>query len=275
LGISRSGYYKWKASGNTPEYKQDVLIKELVSETHKKYPMYGTLRIQKYLEVNNHKYNKNTIHRYMKLLGIKSKVRVKKYKRWTKETHSNRFFRDYIKRDFHAEAPNQKWSTDITYLPFGGGRLYLVAIIDLFDNSIVSYKISNNMEVEFVLDCLTEAVLKNNIQPNTLILHSDRGIHFSCNKYKQLLKKLKIKGSHSRLGNCWDNVCIESFFSNLKEEGVRLNKPNSKSAMISCVDNYIDFYNNERISLKWNGMTNAKKRSEYFFASDIINSLSA
>lgn len=263
LEVSRSGFYKWNGKVSDSE---TILFSELDKEIisiHEQHPAYGVRRIWKLLNLKNIKCARLTVQRRMQKHQIRAKIRTKTYKHWIHEDHDEKYFRDKIKRNFIAEIPNQKWCTDITYLPFGSGRLYMVAIIDLFDRSIISYKISRNMEMHFVEQCIDEAMKRSNF-PKNVTLHSDRGIHFSCNRYKKKIKEYGIIGSHSRKGNCWDNACIESFFSILKSESIYLNNPKSADAMTNVVSSFMLHYNTERINQFGNGLPPIIKRNRFY-----------
>lgn len=263
LGVSRAGFYKWSGLIVTSDVAIfSPLDKEIIA-IHEQYPAYGVRRIHKLLNLKEMKCARLTVQRSMQKHQIRSKIRVKTYKHWTKEVHDETYFKNILKRDFIAEAPNQKWCTDITYLPFGSGRLYLVAIMDLFDRSIISYKISDNMEMKFVEECIDDA-MNNTDFPKNVILHSDRGIHFSCNRYKSKLNEYQITGSHSRKGNCWDNACIESFFSTLKSESIKLIRPNSQFTMNKAVNEFMLYYNVDRLNQLGNGEPPLIKRNRFY-----------
>ncbi|WP_144569770.1 IS3 family transposase, partial [Bacillus pseudomycoides] len=217
-GVTRSGYYKWIKRHSTPSEKQseDVKIKKKILKCHKKLRgIYGYRRVQVWLKVTyNLHVNHKRIQRLMGELGIKAIIRRKRPYYGKKEAYV--ISDNHLNRDFQASKPNEKWVTDITYLIFNGQRLYLSAIKDLYNNEIVAYEISRRNDLKLVLDTLKKARKKRNAKG--ILLHSDQGFQYTSRQYNQLLKKYQMKASMSRKGNCWDNACIENFFSHFKSE---------------------------------------------------------
>ena len=157
----------------------------------------------------------------MKLLGLKSLIRVKKYKSYKGE--QGKIAPNILKRNFKAEAPNQKWATDITEFNVSGNKLYLSPIIDLFNQEIISYEITERPVFNQVVVMLKKAF--RTIPNNTnLTLHSDQGWQYQMKQYQYLLKEKGIVQSMFRKGNCLDNVIIENFFGVLKSELFYLKK---------------------------------------------------
>ena len=160
-------------------------------------------------------------------------------------------------RNFYAIRPNEKWVTDISYITTADGRLYLSAIKDCFDGSIIAYKYSTNMSMGLVTQTIKEAV-KNEKIDNTQ-LHSDQGFQYTSNLYNSLAKESGITPSMSRAGTPIDNAPIESFFSILKSECLYLQKLKTIQQAKDLIDEFIDYYNNDRIQLR-SGQTPAEKR---------------
>lgn len=153
-------------------------------------------------------------------------------------------------REFQAEQPNHKWVTDISYIHTGQGVLYLSVIRDLFDNSIVSYKTGTTQTVNLVLDTIRLAMQKEKKVAAELQLHSDQGSQYTSQAYFDLTKEYGITPSMSRRGNCYDNAMAENFFSILKTECIYRHLPDAFRKARTLIDNYIFFYNHQRIQLK-------------------------
>ena len=149
-----------------------------------------------------------------------------------------------------ADRPNHKWVTDISYIQTGQGVLYLFVIRDLFDNSIVAYITGTSQSVNLVLDTIRAAMQKEKKVAAELQLHSDQGSQYTSQAYFDLTKEYGITPSMSRRGNCYDNAMAENFFSIIKTECIYRHLPSSFDEARTRIDNYIYFYNHQRIQLK-------------------------
>ena len=154
-----------------------------------------------------------------------------------------------LNRNFAAARPNQKWVTDISYIQTPQGTLYLSMIHDLFDNSIIAYKMGTEQSVNLVLRTIREAKEKEAVNAE-LHLHSDQGFQYTSQAYFALTKEYGITPSMSRRGNCYDNAMAENFFSILKAECIHRHKPKTPEQARLLIDNYIYFYNHQRIQFK-------------------------
>ena len=166
-----------------------------------------------------------------------------------------------LMRNFKATRPNEKWVTDISYIQTKQGFLYLSMIKDLYDNSIVGYKYATRMPASLVIETVRAAV-KNAKPSGGLILHSDNGFQYTSRAYYNVAKANGIKPSMSAVGCPYDNACAENFFSMLKTECIYRAKPQTFEEAKELVDEYIYFYNNERIQLK-TGQTPMEVRYAY------------
>jgi transposase InsO family protein len=193
----------------------------------------------------------------MRKYGLLSEVRRKK---WHSCGQSIYRYANLLNRKFHADKPNQKWVTDISYIPTEQGFLYLSVIRDLFDNSIVAYKTSKQQTVTLVLDTIRAAMGKERVA-GELQLHSDQGFQYTSQAYFNLTKEYCITPSMSRRGNPYDNALAENFFSMLKTECISRYKIHSFEQAKSLIDDYIYFYNFERFQLKYR-LTPFEKRSQ-------------
>ena len=254
-----SFYYHQKQYRSSDKYQ---VIKELIKSIyHKHKGRYGYRRITDELNNKGIIINHKTVLRLMKLLKIKSLIRVKKYKSYKGE--QGKIAPNLLKRNFKAEAPNQKWATDITEFNISGKKLYLSPIIDLFNQEIISYELTERPVFNQVAVMLKKAFKKipNNIN---LMLHSDQGWQYQMKQYQYLLKEKGIIQSMSRKGNCLDNAIIENFFGTLKSELFYIQKFADVEELKHEIKQYINYYNNERIKSNLNKMSPIQYRAHYY-----------
>lgn len=257
--ITKGTYYYTVKRLKRPD-KYDALKEEIKSIFSVHSGRYGYRRI--YLELRNRGYsiNHKTVYRLMKELNLKSIVRVKKYRSYKGDV--GRIAGNLINRDFYASEPNQKWTTDITEFSLAGEKLYLSPILDMFNGEIISYTLCKHPNLLQVLDMLDEAFSK--LPDNTnLILHSDQGWQYQNKRYQDKLIQKGIRQSMSRKGNCLDNSIMESFFGTLKSELLYLKKYTSMGEFEQDLVKYIDYYNNQRIKSRLNGMSPSVFRKLY------------
>ena len=258
--MARSSFYYHQKKIKSPDkYKE---IKELIKAIYQRHKgRYGYRRITDELQNKAIIINHKTVLRLMKILGLKSVIRVKKYKSYRGE--NGKIAPNILQRQFKAEAPNQKWATDITEFNVSGTKLYLSPIIDMFNQEIISYELTERPVFNQVVMMLKKAFKK--IPDNTkLILHSDQGWQYQMSQYQHLLKEKGIIQSMSRKGNCLDNAIIENFFGTLKSELFYLKKYKSVDQLKKEIREYIVYYNNERIKSNLNKMSPIKYRAHYY-----------
>ena len=211
---------------------------------HEHKGRYGYRRIKEELDNKGYKINHKTVQRLMGELGLKSQVRMKKYKSY--KGNVGRTAPNILDRNFKADKPNEKWVTDVTQFSLFGKKLYLSPILDLYNGEIVSYNISESPNFHQVTDMLEIAFRKIPDNAN-IILHSDQGWQYQMGRYQYLLKEKGIVQSMSRKGNCLDNAVMENFFGLLKSELLYLQEFNSIEHFIQELKDYIYYYNNKRI----------------------------
>ena len=257
--MARSSFYYQLKALKRPDKYQDIK-KKIKRIYHKHKGRYGYRRIT--LELNNTGIiiNHKTVKRLMDVLGLKSLVRVKKYKSYKGE--QGRIAPNILQRNFKASQMNQKWVTDITEFKVAGKKLYLSPILDLFNKEIISYQLSDSPNFKQVHSMLQKAFKRKNIR-ESLVLHSDQGWQYQMVTYQKMLQDNNITQSMSRKGNCLDNAVIENFFGILKSELYYLKKYSSINQLKKDIDNYIHYYNNERISLSLKGMSPIQYRAHY------------
>ena len=166
-----------------------------------------------------------------------------------------------MNRDFKADRPNQKWVTDISYIPTKQGFLYLSVIRDLYDNSIIAYKTATQQTINLVLNTIRAAKRKEKVTEE-LQLHSDQGFQYTSLAYFNLTQSYGITQSMSRRGNPYDNALAENFFSILKTECIYRTKIKTFEEARKMIDDYIYFYNHQRIQLKTK-LTPLELRSQF------------
>ena len=257
LHLSRAGYYKWKQR----KPSQSQLVNEQLVEWIREYyeEQNGILGYrQMTITINREKkthFNKKRIRRLMQILHLKSVCRKARYnyiKSTPEVTAAN-----VLNRDFSAEAPNEKWLTDVTEFKYYVGaevkKIYLSAILDLYDRRIVSYKIGDSNNNDLVFKTFDEAVTLNpKAHP---LFHSDRGFQYTNKIFHQKLIDAGMRQSMSRVGRCIDNGPMEGYWGILKSEMYYLRKFTDREELIKAIENYIHFYNTKRYQFKLNCMT--------------------
>ncbi len=258
--MARSSFYYYQKQNKIPDkYKA---IKEGINSIYKQHKgRYGYRRITDELQNKGIIINHKTVLRIMKLLGLKSIIRVKKYKSYKGE--QGKIAPNVLDRNFKASAPNQRWATDITEFNVSGKKLYLSPIIDLFNQEIISYELSERPVFNQVVMMLKKA-FKKIPETTNLMLHSDQGWQYQMKQYQHLLKEKGIVQSMSRKGNCLDNAIIENFFGILKSELFYLKKYQSIDQLRKEINEYINYYNNDRIKSNLNKMSPIKYRAQYY-----------
>ena len=245
--VSRSGYYDYVKRMNNPQ--KDVTLAAMILECQRRYKKtYGYRRIQLWLiREKSIRRNPKTILRIMNKYGLLSEIRRRrKYKHMGQKFHK---YENLLNRDFKWNRPNAKWVTDISYIHTAQGVLYLSIIRDLYDNSIVAYQTGTRQTVDLVLKTIHSAMRKEKIAAE-LQLHSDQGLQYTSKAYFNLTKSYGITPSMSRRGNCYDNAMAENFFSILKTECIYRQKIQTFKEAKLLINEYMHFYNNERIQMK-------------------------
>ena len=260
-GIARSSYYKWLNKEETKKDKENsIIIKELTKIYDDVNGIYGYRRMTMNINRNlNKQYNHKRIYRLMKSINLQSVIRKKK-KRYIKSTAEN-----VLNRDFSAATLNEKWLTDVTEFKLTNGtKAYLSAIIDLYDNSIVSYVLGHSNNNKLVFDTFDLAIERN--PSASPLFHSDRGFQYTSKAFKLKLDKVSAIQSMSRIGRCIDNGPIEGFLGIIKSEMYYLRKFDNFDELKLAIDNYIEFYNNKRLQKKLKGLSPIEYRAQTLVA---------
>ena len=246
--VSRSGYYDFVHRLDRP--KKDAALAAIIAEQQERsFRTYGYRRMWLVLEKQGIHRNPKTILRIMEKYGLLAEIRQRR--KWQQMGQQVHKYENLLNRRFHADSPNSKWVTDISYIQTKQGVLYLSMIRDLYDNSIVAYKTGTQQTVNLVLDTIHLAMRREKKRVAAeLRLHSDQGFQYTSQAYFQLTKEYGITPSMSRRGNPYDNAMAENFFSILKTECIYRRKPATILEANEMIDRYIHFYNFERIQSK-------------------------
>ena len=243
--VSRSGYYDYVRRMDVPA--KDLPLAEKIRECQSVCRnTYGYRRVHIWLERNGIHCNPKTVLRVMNKYNLLSVIRRKRYVKYGEHLHR---YPNLLNRNFTAERPNQKWVTDISYIRTRQGFLYLSIIRDLYDNSIVAYKTGSAQNINLVLNTIKAANRKEKVTAE-LHLHSDQGFQYTSQAYFKLTQRYGITPSMSRRGNPYDNALAENFFSILKTECIHRVKIETFKDARELIDDYIYFYNNQRIQTK-------------------------
>ena len=238
------------------KYTESRAILHHICESH--FGRYGYRRVTVEMRKQGVCINHKVVMRLMKEEDLTSKVRIKKYRSYRGQI--GRVAPNVIGRDFKADKPNQKWTTDVTEFSLFGRKLYLSPILDMFNGEIVSYDISTTPALSQVMNMLDKAFAKVK-DTEGLIFHSDQGWQYHHTYYQKALKNHGIIQSMSRKGNCLDNSVMENFFGLLKSELLYLQEFKSLEDFEKKLHEYIHYYNNKRIKLKLKGMSPVEYRT--------------
>ena len=221
LGVSRSGFYLWRQRGEQPTRRQQqrIALDKLVADAFiARKKRAGSPSLVLDLHDQGHAYDRKTVAASMKRQHLRAKA-ARKYKATTNSKHNLPVAPNMLQQDFSAEAPNQKWVSDITYLWTDEGWLYLAVIIDLFSRLVVGWALAERMTADLVCQALQMALWRRKM-PKGVILHSDRGSQYCSTAYQSLMRQHQLVCSMSAKGNCYDNACAESFFHTMKVEAI-------------------------------------------------------
>ncbi|HBR2013835.1 IS3 family transposase [Klebsiella michiganensis] len=248
-------YYHLKVLRSPGKYDEvKCRIKEICDENLGRY---GYRRVALALRREGGALNHKVIQRLMNALHLKAAIRVKRYSSWRGE--HGRAADNILQRNFKASRPNEKWVTDVTEFAVSGRKLYLSPIIDLFNNEVISYSISERPTMPMIDDMLIKAFARLDAGINP-VLHSDQGWQYRHRWYQYQLREFGIIQSMSRKGNCLDNACAECFFGTLKSECFYTSKFKDIDELKLAIEDYIRYYNTRRISLKFNGLSPVEYR---------------
>ncbi len=262
LDISRAAYYKWLHHEIPEQELQNMKLAELIKEYDERFNhILGYRRMTSWINHFNHtNYRKKRVHRIMKKLGIHSVIRKKKKKYVSSAPET--VAENKLGRDFYASAPNEKWVTDVTEFKVPGEqkKLYLSAIIDLYDRYPVAYVISTRNDNSLVFKTFDKAISLNpNAKP---LFHSDRGFQYTSKVFKRKLENQEMEQSMSRVGHCIDNGPTEGFWGIIKSEMHQMYEITDETSLRFAITDYIRFYSEERPQDRYQCKTPLEVRME-------------
>ena len=256
-GLPRSTFFYHQARLLAPDPQADLKA-AVTCIFEKSHARYGHRRVHIELVKQGWAVAKKTVLKLMRSLRLVCKVRRKKrYNSYQGE--QGVAAPNLLKRKFEADAPNEKWVTDVTEFSVGDGKLYLSPVMDLFDRQIISYAIGISPNLELTNSSLRRALATLEVGQRPLV-HSDQGFQYQHPSWRALLRNAGAVQSMSRKANCYDNAVMENFFGHLKEELFHRVQFLNTDALASALNEYIHWYNTERISIKLNGLSPVEYR---------------
>jgi transposase InsO family protein len=254
--LPRSTFYYQAKALAMPDRHEEVKAKiQAVYAEHR--GLYGYRRVTAAIRRDGRLVNHKTVQRLMSELGMKSRVRAKKFRSYRGEL--GEAAPNSLNREFTASQANQKWVTDVTEFSVAGRKLYLSPVMDLYNGEIVAYETSHRPDFWLVMNMLKKAARKCRGMDGPL-LHSDQGWHYRMQPYRAALARYGMKQSMSRKGNCFANAAMESFFGTLKAEYFHLSEFEDVEQLNAGLKLYIDYYNRHRIKMKLGGMSPVEYR---------------
>jgi putative transposase len=246
MAVAPSGYYAWRTRPISELKMANNTLVEKIKEIHAEFEgKYGSPRIYQELRGKKIACSENRVARLMRENGIQAKHK-RRFRVTTKANPAHPVAPNLLNREFTAEKPNQKWTSDITYIRTKESWLYLAVVLDLFSRRIVGWAMSTRITSKLVIDALEMAIAQRKPEAG-LLHHSDRGSQYTGKPYQKLLAANKMVVSMSGKGDCWDNAPTESFFSSIKREQVHHNYYETCDLAQTDIFFYIEaFYNRKR-----------------------------
>ena len=247
LGVSRSGYYAWRSRGPNRYTQSNESLRAHVKRIHYQYrEAYGTRRIKAVLASEGHHVSRARIVAAKRVLELWTQRRLRQ-QRSHQAKHVREVAPNRLQRCFHAEHPNQIWLADVSSVWTRQGWLHVAAVMDLYARRIVGWASGRTNNDRLTMTALRQAMKNRTPQPG-LLHHSDRGFHYTGQRYRSLLEQHGFIRSLSRAGNCYDNAAMESFFSSLKNELTHHERYTTRAQAREAVYDYIErFYNPKRM----------------------------
>jgi putative transposase len=234
LGLSRSTYYYEPAT----ETVENLALMEQIDREYTKHPFFGSRRLVTWLQGQGHAVNRKRVRRLMRLMGLEA---VYPKPRLSVGGVGHKVY-PYLLRDVPIKRVNQVWSTDITYIPMPKGFMYLTAVIDWYSRYVLSWRLSNTLEVEFCIEALEEALAQGCPE----VFNTDQGVQFTSTSYTSRLEAAGARVSMDGKGRCLDNVFVERLWRTVKYEEVYLWRHETVPALQAGLASYFPFYNDER-----------------------------
>lgn len=243
LAVTSNGYYAWRKRPSSPRIYSNVRLDALIKASfieHKE--RYGSPRLTVELQESGEICSENRVAARMAVLNLRAKAK-RKYKATTQSNHTLPIVPNLLEQHFEADAPNQKWVSDITYIWTDDGWLYLAVVLDLYSRMVIGYAVSNRIDRVLVIAALRMALFRRQF-PRGVIVHSDRGSQYCSADYQDLLKQNGLICSMSKRGDCYDNAAMESWNHSYKVEAIHGERFATRLHAEKATIDYIDFYYN-------------------------------
>jgi putative transposase len=234
LGLSRSSYYYEPAT----ETAENLELMALLDQEYTAHPFLGSRRLTTWLREEGHDVNRKRVQRLMRLMGLEA---VYPKPRLSARGVGHKVY-PYLLRGVVIERPDQVWSTDITYIPLPAGFMYLTAVMDWYSRYVLSWRLSNTLEVDFCLEALEEALSQGRPE----VFNTDQGVQFTSGCYTQRLEAAGTKVSMDGKGRCLDNVFVERLWRTVKYEEIYLWRHETVPALVTGLTRYFGYYNEAR-----------------------------
>ena len=254
--VSRSGYYNWCKGNMEPDAREisDLRAFQMILAAYR-FRGYdkGVMGIYMRLLRSGIRMNHKKIRRLMRKYGLLCPIRkANPYRRMMKALKSNAVADNHLNREFRKYGPRKVCLTDITYIPYNDKFCYLSVIKDAFTKEVLSYVLSQSLKMDFVLETVRKLIRDHGLTlDDKTMIHSDQGAHYTSIDFRELVSDLNLRQSMSRRGNCWDNAPQESFFGHMKQElQDRMKSWKSFEEVQSAIDDWMDYYNNDRYQVE-------------------------
>ena len=266
LHIARSAYYKWNSGKMSRRQIENEQIAEKLEQLHTESPDKGYRRLRDDLAIDHHlPVNDKRVLRICRKLGIKSTIKYANNGCTRQAKNPQHIAENLLNRNFHADKPNEKWLTDVTEFKWYEGlevhKVYLSAILDLYDRRIVAYEIRDRNDNPLVFDTLNKAIEAN--PGATPLFHSDRGFQYTNRVFHRKLENAGMQQSMSRVGKCIDNGPMEGFWGILKRERYYGKRFTDRESLVSMIETYIEYYNHKRLQRNLGILTPLQKHELY------------
>lgn len=247
LGVTAGGFYAWRKRPNARRLQDDDRFAPMIRRVFEQHwGNYGAPRITEELRALGHRINHKRVERLMGEMRLQAKQKRKFRPRTTVVDADAVISPNLLEQDFTADAPNQRWVGDITYLQTSEGFEYLATVIDLHSRRVVGWAFASSLETSIVVQAMDMA-LRQRHPPAGLIFHSDRGCQYTSQTFRDRLRLAGIQQSMSKTGCCYDNAVAESFFHSLKVEWIHGHDLRDRETIRSDVFRYIEgYYNHSR-----------------------------
>jgi transposase InsO family protein len=248
FGVSRSGYHRWRTASPSARACKDAQLAQTLREIHgQSRGTYGRPRLTRALRERGQQHTAKRVARLMHDLGLRGVQRGRFRPQTTDSRHDNRIAPNRLREQAPPSAPDQIWVADITYIPTGEGWLYVAGVLDRCSRRILGLAMSARLDT-----CLPEAALRQAMarrgRPRGVLHHSDRGIQYTSDQYRQILRQYRCEVSMSRRANCYDNAHMESFWGTLKAELLATRTFATRAEARLAIFEYVEvFYNRSRL----------------------------